>query len=757
MSDKIMLLPSDAPEPLEIYERVKIHPDNQRLLDERLARFRPLEKRERERLEKRRKELWSLLNKGVYKPRSGGLFARLLEFRWTRKRSYNFLVHKRYEYHQQFTSAREKYQTLLAKLKAADAPAQEAALPTLRQLRAKIRKLADVGKRLNQELQQLEPLHQEYLEVAQRLADHDKMLKDEAEERWQQKKFFREARIIEQIMLSTFARTGGAHHVWQDARGRHQTDVPKFQQSGSNADSHWFLLATTAKERFGHRDILPYTVDVETLVSERLVENLSVAVGFQVEVRRSPDLTKIYYRVNRLDSPDGLPKYFAFQTMFQFYPQRDHDLLPFPLGVFDNRRVKWSNLHDDAHILITGKTQHGKSNYLNNIIATWIQFHSPQELRLILCDLKGGVEFTAWRGIPHLLGDFVKFEKDLMPRLREARGIIARRLALLEKAGQTDIASYNRAVNFEQRLPRIVIVIDEMQTLLGRSKWTRAVHHHLSVIASQGRAPGVHLILCTQHPSKEVVPMPIKANMSLLVMFLMSTHSALTLMQDTAPSRLPPRVIGRVVFASGLEQDEAQTALILPDDKASAARFAIKTYAPSPWYIEAGSPDIAPPIETTPEQWETALSLRPALSAAVSHPIEAASAVSSRPPPMKAPGFTEEDLIGIALHNLDGRFAASRLYGIVKQQHLASEDRVNKMVKIVLERGTARYQGIEYEVKWGKGKEKFLIPLSAKQSSNPVIPTVITPETPRSDESPNRLITESTDHEIEAELERIAV
>ncbi len=673
MSDKIMLLPSDAPEPLEIYETPKVHPDNQKLIDERLARFRPLDKREKKRLERRRKDLWHLLNKGHY----------------------NLLIQKRHDLWSQFVAARDGYLADRASLKDADPSTREACLSKLYKVtRPEIRKLADQGSQVNHALADLEPLHQEYLDVNQRLLDHERILKEEAEERWQQKKFFKEAKIIEGIMLSTFARTKGCHHVWQDARGRHQMVTPKFQQSGSNADSHWFLLQTTIKERFGHRDVLPYGVDVGELVSERVTENLSVALGFQVEVRRSPDLTKIYYRVNRLDSPDGLPKYFAFQTMFQFYPERDHELLPFPLGVFDNRRVKWSNIATDPHILIAGKTQHGKSNYLNNIIATWIQFHSPQELRLILCDMKGGVEFTAWRGIPHLLGDFVKFEKDLLPRLKEARRMITERLALLEKAGHTDIAAYNRGVNPEQRLPRIVIVIDEMQTLLGHSKWTRTVHHHLSVIASQGRAPGVHLILCTQHPSKEVIPMPIKANMSLLVMFLMSAHSSLTLMQDTAPSRLPPRVIGRVVFASGLEQDEAQTAFIPPDDKASAARFAIQTYSPP-----VAAPLLDSPIEGEDETDEVK--------------------------PVKI-GLSEEDLIAVAVDNFDCELKARPMYRLLKTNVVTTEDQVIALVKRIAEQPEIEYGGVTYKPIKQRGNFYRLIPI-AVQSETPATETRAAP------------------------------
>ncbi len=552
----------------------------------------------------------------------------------------------------------------------------------------------------------LESLHQEYVEVNQRLLDHQKMLKEEAEERWQQKKFFREARIIEGIMLSTFARTKGCHHVWQDSRGRHQMETPKFQQSGSNADSHWFLLQTTIKERFGHRDVLPYGVDVADLVSERVTENLSVALGFQVEVRRSPDLTKIYYRVNRLDSPDGLPKYFAFQTMFQFYPERQHDLLPFPLGVFDNRRVKWSNLKDDPHILIAGKSKHGKSNYLNNLIAAWIQFHSPQEIRFLLCDFKGGVEFTIWKNIPHLLGDFVKAQRDLLPRLREVRRLIDTRLALMEKAGKTDLASYNQSLDADQRLPQIVVVIDELQDLVGKGKWTRKVHHLLSVIGSLGRAPGITLILSTQFPNKEVVPMSVKANMSLLV-------------------KVPDACLRRA------NPDDGHVGVAISTTGHWARAGCVRERTRS----NAGLPSSRQRTKRPPR----ALPSRPTRHLPQRRSWSRLRKATMRPMMSSWCGLalTQEDLLSVAVDNFDCNLKARPIYRRVRTSVQTTEEQVSKLIKHIVEQPKIEFGGVTYQPVKQRGNFFRLIPIAVEpetpdpEATDPSIPVpaaVLEPE-----------------------------
>src|SRR5690606_2615191 len=136
------------------------------------------------------------------------------------------------------------------------------------------------------------------------------------------------------------------------------------------------------------------------------------------------------------------------------------------------------------HVLIAGKSQSGKSNLVNGIIATNISTHSPDELRLVLIDQKGGIEFTHWQELPHLLWNVAKTLEDVQPTLSRVVTVMKKRMDLLEKAKVKDIAAYNRRT--DQRLPRIIVVIDEMNTFVGLGKQTEEIHNLIMLIVSQG-------------------------------------------------------------------------------------------------------------------------------------------------------------------------------------------------------------------------------------------------------------------------------
>src|SRR5690606_30802457 len=128
-------------------------------------------------------------------------------------------------------------------------------------------------------------------------------------------------------------------------------------------------------------------------------------------------------------------------------------------------------------------------------------------------DNKGGVEFSHWRKLPHLLMPMIKEPEQVVPALQQIHAIMRRRLAAIERIGAKNLADYNRKVHPTDQLPRLVCVVDEMATLMGNAE----VQSELQVVSSQGRAVGCHLILCTQHVINDVVHSTIKVNMVLRV------------------------------------------------------------------------------------------------------------------------------------------------------------------------------------------------------------------------------------------------
>ncbi|MFC2048851.1 DNA translocase FtsK, partial [Elusimicrobiota bacterium] len=89
----------------------------------------------------------------------------------------------------------------------------------------------------------------------------------------------------------------------------------------------------------------------------------------------------------------------------------------------------------------------------------------------------------------------------------------------LAKAGVANLDEYNKKTdpNIESKMPRLVILIDELNDLMlvAREKVENAIVR----IAQLARAVGIHLILGTQRPSVDVITGVIKANLPTRIAF----------------------------------------------------------------------------------------------------------------------------------------------------------------------------------------------------------------------------------------------
>lgn len=152
------------------------------------------------------------------------------------------------------------------------------------------------------------------------------------------------------------------------------------------------------------------------------------------------------------------------------------------------------------HYLIGGSTGSGKSNLLHNLIMSACWNYSPEELKLYLLDFKEGVEFNKYANpiLPH--AELVATEADTEYGITVLKHIVNEKnkrygnFKLIE--GCKDIKSYNEAVLLD-KMPRILLIIDEFQVLFGNSQKDDTLET-LTMIAKQGRACGIHLVLATQ-------------------------------------------------------------------------------------------------------------------------------------------------------------------------------------------------------------------------------------------------------------------
>jgi S-DNA-T family DNA segregation ATPase FtsK/SpoIIIE len=168
------------------------------------------------------------------------------------------------------------------------------------------------------------------------------------------------------------------------------------------------------------------------------------------------------------------------------------------------------------HLLIAGATGSGKSIGINAIICSILFKATPDEVRFLMIDPKR-IELSGYENIPHLLHPVVVNPKMANRALQWAVHEMERRYVLLEEKRVKSFSSYNEAVEDEEKLPLIVIVVDELSDLMMVS--SREVEESIARLAQMARAAGMHLILATQRPSVDVLTGLIKANLPTRISF----------------------------------------------------------------------------------------------------------------------------------------------------------------------------------------------------------------------------------------------
>jgi DNA segregation ATPase FtsK/SpoIIIE, S-DNA-T family len=172
------------------------------------------------------------------------------------------------------------------------------------------------------------------------------------------------------------------------------------------------------------------------------------------------------------------------------------------------------------HLLIAGSTGSGKSVCVNTLINSILYKANPDEVKFLLIDPKV-VELANYNGIPHLLIPVVTDPKKAANALNWAVTEMNRRYKLFAEASVKDITSYNE--KSEEKLPKIVIIIDELADLMMVS--ASDVEDYICRLAQMARAAGMHLIVATQRPSVDVITGVIKANIPSRIAFAVSSQT----------------------------------------------------------------------------------------------------------------------------------------------------------------------------------------------------------------------------------------
>jgi len=196
--------------------------------------------------------------------------------------------------------------------------------------------------------------------------------------------------------------------------------------------------------------------------------------------------------------------------------------LTFALGRDVAGKAQAVDLAKMPHLLIAGATGSGKSVMVNALITSLLCNATPDDVRMILMDLKR-VELAAYNGLPHLLVPVITEPERAKAALRWAVNEMESRYRRFAGATSRNIRAYNDTrADPEDRMPYIVIVVDELADLMMREG--KHVEDPIVRLAQKARATGIHMVLATQRPSVNVVTGLIKANFPSRIAFAMASQ-----------------------------------------------------------------------------------------------------------------------------------------------------------------------------------------------------------------------------------------
>jgi DNA segregation ATPase FtsK/SpoIIIE, S-DNA-T family len=196
--------------------------------------------------------------------------------------------------------------------------------------------------------------------------------------------------------------------------------------------------------------------------------------------------------------------------------------LTFALGRDVAGKAQAVDLAKMPHLLIAGATGSGKSVMVNALITSLLCEATPDDVRMILMDLKR-VELASYNGLPHLLVPVITEPERAKAALKWAVNEMEGRYRRFAGASARNIRTYNESrVDPADRLPFIVIIIDELADLMMREG--KNVEEPIVRLAQKARATGIHMVLATQRPSVNVVTGLIKANFPSRIAFAMASQ-----------------------------------------------------------------------------------------------------------------------------------------------------------------------------------------------------------------------------------------
>lgn len=217
----------------------------------------------------------------------------------------------------------------------------------------------------------------------------------------------------------------------------------------------------------------------------------------------------------------------------EFEPKEETELL---IGYDENGGLK-SHHFRKGSLLVAGITGSGKTITIHQLILSGMFNWEPQSLQFALYDPKQ-VEYGVYKDSPHLLGGIMTKHEEFSEHLKCLKTYVEERADIFNKIGVHNIDGYNKYAkeNDVDVLPNIITIVDEMAEFTFRaSDYEKEL---LANILQKSSPFGIHFVIGTQTPRKEVITGQLRALVDNRLVMMVANDKESHLMMGEAGAEL---------------------------------------------------------------------------------------------------------------------------------------------------------------------------------------------------------------------------
>lgn len=258
--------------------------------------------------------------------------------------------------------------------------------------------------------------------------------------------------------------------------------------------------------------------------------------------------------------------------------------LPIPLnfGVDSDGKPFIDDMVVLPHLLTAGTTGGGKSTWVRSALQSIFWTMGPDELRAYISDTKG-TEFKHFGVLPHLMEPIATDLYTTMNYFQKCIDETDTRLKLFAMKNVTNIHEYNAHQPEGQKMPYILLIIDELADLMGTAiekAEAKMNADKLSAVVARSRAAGIFVLGSTQRPDVKQVKGSIKANFPARLSFrLPSSSDSKTILNTKGAEALMMR--GDMLYISSASPDlkRLHSPFLSLDDSKEMIKNIVQRYA----------------------------------------------------------------------------------------------------------------------------------------------------------------------------------